>query len=116
MLKIILATVLLTLTGCAAWTTPSTYSNHNTPNGNVITAQGKAAENAAYSNTSHNCPSCNQGNTQSNSGGYYDQYGRYQQGQPPPSAEEQFVTDVKYDLYNTMRYTLSRYVNEFLYR
>ncbi len=36
------ALLLLTLVGCAAWTTPSTYTNHNTPNGNVVTAQGES--------------------------------------------------------------------------
>ena len=115
MTRLILLTVLiLSLAGCAAWTTPSTYTNHNTPNGNVVTAQGKAAENAAYSNTSHNCPSCGGGNTQSNNAnGYYDQYGTYHQA--PPSAEEQFINDVKVDLYNNLRWMISSKTIEALY-
>ena len=114
MSKLIVVAMLLAMTGCAAWTTPSTYTNHNTPNGNVVTAQGKAAENAAYSNTSHNCPSCTGGNTQSSNGsGYYDQYGMYHQ--VPPSAEEQFINGVKVDLYNNLRWMISSKTIDALY-
>ena len=112
---IVIAALLLVLSGCAAWNTPSTYTNHNTPNGNVVTAQGRAAENAASANTSHNCPSCGGGNTQSNyGGGYYDQYGRYQPA--PPNAEEQFVDAVKVDFYDAVRYAITRYTYDLIYR
>ena len=115
MSKLFVAALLLALTGCAAWTTPSTYTNHNTPTGNVVTAQGKAAVNAASANTSHNCPSCGGGNTQANNGsGYYSQNGTYHQ--VPVSAEEQFIDDVKVDLYNNLRWMINRKTAELFYR
>ena len=113
--KLILIAALLLLSGCAAWNTPSTYSNHNTPNGNVVTAQGRAAENAASANTSHNCPSCARGNTQSSyAGGYYDASGRYYPA-PRPSAEQQFTDDVKNDFYNTVRAAITSYTYDLIY-
>ena len=112
--KLFVAALLLALTSCAAWTTPSTYTNHNTPTGNVVTAQGKAAVNAASANTSHNCPSCGNGNSQaSNGNGYYDRYGVYHQ--VPESAEEQFIDGVKEDLYNNLRWMISRKTVEVIY-
>ena len=111
----VIAALLLMLSACAAWNTPSTYSNHNTPTGNVVTAQGRAAENAASANTSHNCPSCARGSTQSNnSGGYYDASGRYHPA-PRPTAETQFVNGVKSDFYTAVRAALTKYTYDLIY-
>lgn len=41
------------LVGCSTFQ-PSHYTNYNTPNGNHVVASGRAADNAAFSNTSHN--------------------------------------------------------------
>ena len=57
-MKIILVAVSLALlSGCSAFQ-PSSYTNYNTPYGNVVRATGTAASNAAFANTSYNCPSC----------------------------------------------------------
>lgn len=59
-MKIIIIFILIlsgVLGGCATFQ-PSHYSNYNTPYGNVVTASGVAANNAAVVNTSSNCPSC----------------------------------------------------------
>lgn len=110
----IIAALLFTLNGCATWTTPSTYSNHSTPNGNVVTAQGQAASNAAYANTSHNCPSC-VASTVNGRQGYYDQFGRFHPGVARLSEEEQLAADIKHDLYDTLRYAISSYTWKALY-
>ena len=116
MSKLIFVTaLLLVLSGCAAWNTPSTYSNHNTPTGNVVIAKGRAAENAASANTSYNCPSCAHGNTQTSyAGGYYDASGRYHPA-PRPSDEEQFVNGVKNDLYTAVRAAITKYTYDLIY-
>jgi hypothetical protein len=68
-MKIII--LMVTLTGCSTFQ-PSHYSNYNTPYGNVVTASGVAANNAAIVNTSSNCPSCTVGGSHSSSGGVTD--------------------------------------------
>lgn len=56
-MKKILVLSLILLSGCSSFQ-PSTYTNYNTPYGNVIRATGTAASNSALANTSYNCPSC----------------------------------------------------------
>ena len=112
---IFIAATLLALSGCAAWNTPSTYSNHNTPNGNVVTAQGRAAENAASANTSYNCPSCAGGTRTGYAGGYYDASGRYHPA-PKPSAEQQFVDGVKGDFFTAVRAAITHHTYGLIYR
>jgi len=69
--KLLLPLLALTLlSGCTAFQ-PSTYTNYNTPYGNVVRATGTAASNSAFANTSYNCPSCAiSGNSRGGSGGY----------------------------------------------
>jgi len=73
--KLLLPLLALTLlSGCTAFQ-PSTYTNYNTPYGNVVRATGTAASNSAFANTSYNCPSCaisgnSRGNSRGGSGGY----------------------------------------------
>jgi len=56
MKKLLLVSLLL-IGGCSSLQ-PSTYTNYNTPYGNVVKATGTAANNSALANTSYNCPSC----------------------------------------------------------
>ena len=69
-LFVIILVSLLTV-GCVSFQ-PSTYSNRNTPNGNVVNATGNAAAAAASANHSYNCPSCTSSSGQQSTypGGY----------------------------------------------
>ena len=61
-------TLILTTVGCSTFQ-PSTYENRSTGEQTVITATGRAADNAAAASTSHNCPTCT-GSAQGSVGGY----------------------------------------------
>lgn len=50
----------IALTGCVS---PGTYTNKSTPDGIVIEATGMAAVEAARSNPSFNCPTCQASNS-----------------------------------------------------
>jgi hypothetical protein len=67
--KLLIVLMTLSIVGCSTFQ-PSTYENTSTAAGNVVVATGRAADNAASSNTTHNCPSCVYSGSRANAGTY----------------------------------------------
>ena len=101
------------LSGCAAWTTPSTYSNHSTAAGNAIVAQGRAAQYAAMANTSYNCPSCASGQPALDAYGNPRHAAQAMAVPAPPG--ERFIEAVAQDFLDNLRWAISRKTYEALY-
>ena len=90
---------LTVLTACQT----STYENRSTKDENVVTATGKAAEVAAGANTSHNCPSCADGDTPTSGG---------KDTETPTSKAEQSIDRITDSAIDTATNEASRAVNE----
>lgn len=86
--------------GCSSFQ-PSTYTNYNTPYGNVIQATGKSADNAGLANTSYNCPSCAVSGGSSRGGSSIRNYRN----------DQDFMSKITSSALNTLSGSISREIN-----
>ena len=93
--------LVLLLSGCSSLQ-PSTYTNYNTPYGNVIRATGVSANNAGLANTSYNCPSCALSGGSGGGSGGYTNYNSQMNG----------MNKITYDAVRSLSFSISDKINE----
>jgi hypothetical protein len=100
-MKNILILLSMFMVGCSTFQ-PSTYENQSTAEGNVVIATGRAADNAASSNTTHNCPSCVYSGSRANAGTY---------GQRTNQRNDSYVARIGNSAVNTAAGEISNEIN-----
>ena len=104
------ALVSVTAVGCANWNTPSTYRNFSTPAGNIVEAQGRAADHAAGAHRSFHCISCSGNVPTATAGSPYSS-----PPNPASTPQESFLGSLVRDFQQNLRWAIDYKTREWLY-